>query len=75
VKLLKLHALPSRSNLIGYDSIEDLTSFCFGELNTAQVRAEMQDTMQNYAAVFLFGRELGVGWVEIDKVVEKFNVV
>jgi hypothetical protein len=24
------------------DSIEDLTSFCFGELNTAQVRAEMQ---------------------------------
>jgi succinate dehydrogenase/fumarate reductase flavoprotein subunit len=59
---------------MGYDSIE-VDKLRFRRVNQhCSSPREMQDTMQNYAAVFPFSRELGIGWVEIDKVVEKFNV-
>jgi succinate dehydrogenase (ubiquinone) flavoprotein subunit len=69
--------LPELKPDMGFDSIEDLDKLRFseGELNTAQVRSEMQDTMQEYAAVFRSAETLATGSIEIDKVVEKFNHV
>jgi succinate dehydrogenase (ubiquinone) flavoprotein subunit len=69
--------MPELKADMGYDSIEDLDKLRFseGDLTTAQVRAEMQDTMQEYAAVFRSAESLEKGQVAIDEIVQKFNHV
>jgi succinate dehydrogenase (ubiquinone) flavoprotein subunit len=69
--------MPELKADMGYDSIEDLDKLRFseGDLNTAKVRSEMQDTMQEYAAVFRSAESLEKGQVAIDEIVQKFNHV
>ena len=61
----------------GMESIEDLDHLRFkeGSLTPAEVRYDMQTTMQNYAAVYRTAETLEAGAVKIDEVVQSFNDV
>lgn len=61
----------------GFQSIADLDHLRFkkGETTAAEVRADMQQTMQNHAAVYRTNDLLAEGKVKIDEVVDKFNHV
>ena len=61
----------------GFESIEDLDELRYsdGELSTAEIRADMQHTMQNHAAVYRTSKTLAEGKKHIDEVVRKFNNV
>jgi succinate dehydrogenase (ubiquinone) flavoprotein subunit len=61
----------------GMGSIEDLDHLRFkeGSLSTADIRNEMQVTMQNYAAVYRTAESLDAGAERIDEVVKSFEDV
>lgn len=61
----------------GMDSVSTLDELRFaeGEVSTAEVRSEMQHTMQDHAAVYRTSESLAEGIVKIDQVVDKFNDV
>lgn len=61
----------------GMDSVSTLDELRFaeGEVSTAEVRSEMQHTMQDHAAVYRTSESLAEGTVKIDQVVDKFNDV
>jgi succinate dehydrogenase (ubiquinone) flavoprotein subunit len=62
---------------MGFDSIEDLDKLRYseGEVTTAEVRSEMQHSMQEHAAVYRTSESLEEGAVKIDEIVQKFNHV
>jgi len=59
----------------GFDSIEDLDNLRYkkGSLATAEVRGDMQQVMQNHAAVYRTSETLASGKTEIDRVVDTFD--
>lgn len=61
----------------GFQSIEDLDHLRYkeGSLSTAQIRAEMQGTMQNHAAVYRTSKSLEEGVEKIDGIVKSFSDV
>jgi len=61
----------------GFESIEDLDNLRFkeGSLATAEIRGDMQQVMQNHAAVYRTSKSLEEGKVEIDRVVDSFDEV
>jgi len=69
--------LPELKPDAGFKSIEDLDNLRYrqGELSTAQVRSELQTSMQEHAAVYRTSKTLAEGKEQIDKVIEKFNHV
>mmetsp|Transcript_22560 Transcript_22560/g.39894 ORF Transcript_22560/g.39894 Transcript_22560/m.39894 type:complete len:621 (+) Transcript_22560:44-1906(+) len=67
--------LPSIPDSVGEESIARIDAFRYakGGSPTAEVRLEMQKTMQNNAAVFRTQESLDQGVAEIDQVVKRFN--
>lgn len=61
----------------GMASLDNLDKLRYsdGELSTAEIRSEMQDVMQDYAAVYRTEDLLAEGKVKIDEVVKKFENV
>jgi succinate dehydrogenase (ubiquinone) flavoprotein subunit len=61
----------------GYESIQDLDEIRFkqGDVSTAEIRSDMQHTMQEHAAVYRTCETLKEGVEKIDAVVQKFNHV
>jgi succinate dehydrogenase (ubiquinone) flavoprotein subunit len=61
----------------GMESLSDLDSLRFkdGDVTTAEIRSEMQHTMQEHAAVYRTSETLAEGKKKIDNVVQKFNAV
>jgi succinate dehydrogenase (ubiquinone) flavoprotein subunit len=61
----------------GMESLSDLDSLRFkdGDVTTAEIRSEMQHTMQEHAAVYRTSETLAEGKKKIDNVVQKFNDV
>jgi len=61
----------------GLDSLENLDKLRYsdGGLATSEIRSEMQDVMQEHAAVYRTSTVLEEGKQEIDKVVKKFEDV
>jgi succinate dehydrogenase (ubiquinone) flavoprotein subunit len=61
----------------GMQSLENLDTLRYseGSLCTAEIRSEMQDVMQQHAAVYRTSETLAEGKVKIDEVVEKFSQV
>lgn len=61
----------------GFDSIEDLDRIRYaqGDFTTAQIRSDMQHTMQEHAAVYRTSELLAEGKEKIDQVVAKFKHV
>lgn len=61
----------------GFESIHDLDDIRFrqGTISTAQVRSDMQHTMQEHAAVYRTSQTLIEGKAKIDEVVQSFNDV
>lgn len=70
----KIPDLPSDA---GMDSLDDLDRLRFadGSIPTSELRAEMQDVMQNHAAVYRTAETLLEGKHKIDEVVQKFQHV
>lgn len=69
--------LPDLKPEAGFESIHDLDNLRFreGELSTAHVRSEMQNCMQEHAAVYRTTQVLAEGKEKIDTVIESFNHV
>lgn len=61
----------------GFESIQDLDEIRFrqGTATPAQIRSEMQHTMQEHAAVYRTSQTLKEGVTKIDQVVQNFNDV
>jgi len=61
----------------GMASLDNLDKLRYsdGDLSTAEIRSEMQDVMQDYAAVYRTSDLLAEGKVRIDEVVKKFDNV
>jgi len=61
----------------GMESLENLDSMRYadGELSTSEIRGEMQNVMQEHAAVYRTSEVLAEGKVKIDDVVKKFDNV
>ena len=61
----------------GMESLDNLDSLRFAEggLKTSEIRSEMQDVMQEHAAVYRTAETLAEGKVKIDEVVKKFDDV
>ena len=61
----------------GLDSLGNLDKIRFaeGDLKTSEIRSEMQDVMQDQAAVYRTAETLAAGKKEIDEVVAKFENV
>jgi len=61
----------------GMDSLENLDKLRYsdGSVTTADIRSEMQDVMQEHAAVYRTSDILAEGKVKIDEVVKKFDDV
>jgi len=69
--------LPELTPNDGMGSLEDLDNLRFkeGDVSTAEVRLEMQQTMQEHAAVYRTADVLAEGLGKIDDVVQKFKHV
>lgn len=61
----------------GMESLENLDKLRFaeGDLKTSDIRSEMQDVMQEHAAVYRTAETLAEGKVKIDETVKKFDHV
>ena len=61
----------------GMESLDNLDKLRFaeGNLKTSEIRSEMQDVMQEHAAVYRTAETLAEGKVKIDEVVKKFDNV
>jgi succinate dehydrogenase (ubiquinone) flavoprotein subunit len=61
----------------GMDSLDNLDKMRYseGSLSTAEIRSEMQDVMQEHAAVYRTSEVLAEGKTKIDEVVKKFEHV
>jgi len=61
----------------GMQSLENLDKLRFAEggLKTSEIRSEMQDVMQEHAAVYRTAETLSEGKIKIDEVVKKFDDV
>lgn len=61
----------------GMESLENLDKLRFAEggLKTSDIRSEMQDVMQEHAAVYRTAETLAEGKVKIDETVKKFDDV
>ena len=68
-------AIPSMSEDEGMESLADLDKLRYstGTMPTAELRMEMQVTMQEHAAVYRDDQTLREGKVKIDEIVSKFN--
>lgn len=69
--------LPELTPNDGMESLEDLDNLRYksGEVSTAEVRLDMQNVMQEHAAVYRTAEVLEEGLTKIDEVVEKFKHV
>lgn len=61
----------------GFESIHDLDHIRYkqGDATTAEIRSDMQHTMQEHSAVYRTAQTMKEGVEKIDKIVEKFNNV
>jgi succinate dehydrogenase (ubiquinone) flavoprotein subunit len=61
----------------GMESLDNLDKLRYsnGELSTAEIRTEMQDVMQEHAAVYRTSEVLAEGKIKIDDIVKKFDKV
>ena len=68
-------AIPSMAEDEGMESLADLDKLRYsnGSMQTAELRMEMQVTMQEHAAVYRDEQTLKDGKVKIDEIVSKFN--
>jgi succinate dehydrogenase (ubiquinone) flavoprotein subunit len=67
-------ALKEDAGMASLDNLDKLR-YSDGDLSTAEIRSEMQDVMQDYAAVYRTSDLLAEGKVRIDEVVKKFDNV
>ena len=70
-------ALPAMDANAGMDSLDNLDKLRYsdGDISTADIRTEMQDVMQEHAAVYRTSETLAEGKVRIDEVVKSFDNV
>ncbi len=66
--------LKEDAGMASLDNLDELR-YSDGELSTAEIRSEMQDVMQEHAAVYRTEDLLAEGKVKIDEVVKKFENV
>mmetsp|Transcript_22373 Transcript_22373/g.34467 ORF Transcript_22373/g.34467 Transcript_22373/m.34467 type:complete len:637 (+) Transcript_22373:99-2009(+) len=68
-------AMPELKADAGMDSLAELDKIRFaeGSTPTSEIRSEMQNTMQEHAAVYRTAETLAEGKEKIDKVVQKFD--
>lgn len=69
--------LPDLKEDAGMDSLAELDNLRYseGDISTAEIRSNMQHTMQEHAAVYRTSEVLAEGKVKIDEVVDSFNHV
>jgi succinate dehydrogenase (ubiquinone) flavoprotein subunit len=69
--------IPSSSQDTGMETVAHLDSLRYseGDFTTAEIRAEMQNVMQDHAAVYRTSSLLETGVKKIDQVIEKFKSV
>jgi succinate dehydrogenase (ubiquinone) flavoprotein subunit len=70
----KLPAITADAGMNSLDNLDKLR-YSDGDFSTADIRSEMQDVMQEHAAVYRTSETLAEGKVKIDEVVKKFDNV